>query len=74
MLKNYRSEDQGNISLSRRLETAVLEDLRQRSHGKLAEEWHAVIRARLGGCLPFLDLRRSEEAFLAFFATAEPPP
>jgi hypothetical protein len=27
-----------------------------------------------GGCLPFLDLRRSEDVFLAFLAAAEPPP
>jgi hypothetical protein len=47
-LQNYRSEDQGNISLCRRLGAAVLEDLRQRSHGKLAEEWHAIVSARAG--------------------------
>jgi hypothetical protein len=70
----YRSEDQDNISLSRRLETAVLQNLRQRSHGKLAEEWHAVIRARLGlSPLPRL-ATLLEETFLTCFAAAEPPP
>jgi hypothetical protein len=70
MLKNYRSEDQGNISLSRRLATAVLETLRQRSHGKPAEDMPSSAPALV--CLPFLDLRRSEEAFL--WPALQPPP
>jgi hypothetical protein len=74
MLKNYRSEDQGNISPSMRLETAVLEDLRQRSHGKLAEEWHAVIRARLG-LSPLPQLATLGGSLLGFICSRrEPPP
>ena len=65
MLKNYRSADQGDISPSRRLEAAVLEDLTAPAEPPPAPAWD---------CLPFLDLRRPEEAFLACFAAAEPPP